>query len=193
MKDDASKDTKFDDFAKRYRPTLRPTDTAAYRDAIDASKKQMQHLKTDVFVVRPRRAVASFRGKMIKLQQLRLICSHGIGHTLSLVRLQRESVTGKLIDKGTNIDTFCRCLCCVLSYSFFFFFLRPFSIRSSRVLLPVFYLSTVHLQPVSHASSVCPPRVFIASFVARKCVTDRRRHSLSEAIRSLFSRVCATL
>ena len=39
MVDDASIDTKFDDFAKRRRPTLGPTDTAAYRDAMDASKK----------------------------------------------------------------------------------------------------------------------------------------------------------
>ena len=120
---------------------------------MDASKKQMQYLKTDVFVVRPRRAVASFRGKMIKLQQFRLICSHGIGHTLSLIRLQRESVTGKLIDKGTNIDTFCRCLCCVLSYSFFFFFLRRFSICSSAC-------SSACLLPIFRAFSACLPCVF---------------------------------
>ena len=124
-------------------------------------EKQMQYLKTDVFVVRPRRAVASFRGKMIKLQQLRLICSHGIGHTLSLIRLQRESVTGKLIDKGTNIDTFCRCLCCVLSYSFFFFLSPPvfhslfriFFCLSFTYLPCVFSLSLMRLPYVSRASS----------------------------------------
>ena len=38
MINDASMDTKFDDFAKRHGPTLRRTDTAAYRDAMDASK-----------------------------------------------------------------------------------------------------------------------------------------------------------
>ena len=42
MINDASMDTKFDDFAKRDGPTERrsdgATDTAAYRDAMDASK-----------------------------------------------------------------------------------------------------------------------------------------------------------
>ena len=41
MIDDASMDTKFDDFAKRHGPTLRRTDTAAYRDAMDASKNNV--------------------------------------------------------------------------------------------------------------------------------------------------------
>ena len=40
MIDDASMDTKFDDFAKRERPTLGTTDTAAHRDAMDASKNR---------------------------------------------------------------------------------------------------------------------------------------------------------
>ena len=40
MVDDASMDTKFDDFAKRDRPTLGRTDTAAYKDKMDASKKR---------------------------------------------------------------------------------------------------------------------------------------------------------
>ena len=41
MIDDASMDTKFHDFAKHYGPTPGRTDTAAYRDAIDASKKSV--------------------------------------------------------------------------------------------------------------------------------------------------------
>ena len=45
MIDDASMDTKFDDFAKRDRATERrtdaATDTAAYWDAMDASKNQV--------------------------------------------------------------------------------------------------------------------------------------------------------
>ena len=39
MIDDASTETKLDDFAERHRPTLGRTDRAAYRDAMDASKK----------------------------------------------------------------------------------------------------------------------------------------------------------
>ena len=39
--DDASMDTKFNDFAKRHRPTLGRTDKAAYRDAMDASKNNL--------------------------------------------------------------------------------------------------------------------------------------------------------
>ena len=38
MVDDASMDTKFDDFAKRHGPTQGQTYTAAYRVAMDASK-----------------------------------------------------------------------------------------------------------------------------------------------------------
>ena len=38
MIDDASMDAKFDDFAEHYQSTPGRTDTAAYRDAIDASK-----------------------------------------------------------------------------------------------------------------------------------------------------------
>ena len=41
MIDDASMDTKFDDFAKHYGPTPGRTDRAAYRDAIDASKNRI--------------------------------------------------------------------------------------------------------------------------------------------------------
>ena len=40
MIDDASMDTKFDDFAKRDGPTDGRTDTPAYWDAMDASKKE---------------------------------------------------------------------------------------------------------------------------------------------------------
>ena len=46
MKDDASTDTKIDDFAKRHRPTLGQTDTAAYRDAVDAPKNRSSNLNS---------------------------------------------------------------------------------------------------------------------------------------------------
>ena len=41
MIDDTSMDTKFDDFAKRHGPIPLRTDTAAYRDAMDASKNDL--------------------------------------------------------------------------------------------------------------------------------------------------------
>ena len=44
MTDNTSIDTKFDDFAKHYRLTLRRTDTVAYRDAIDGSKNEANYL-----------------------------------------------------------------------------------------------------------------------------------------------------
>ena len=42
MIDDASIDTKFDDFAKRDGPTDGPTDTPAHWDAMDAFKKNVK-------------------------------------------------------------------------------------------------------------------------------------------------------
>ena len=42
MIDDVSMDTKLDDFAKSHGPTRGTTDTVAYRDAMDASKKELK-------------------------------------------------------------------------------------------------------------------------------------------------------
>ena len=145
-------DKEFDNFAKRHGPTLGRTNTAAYRDAMDASKKQMQYLKTDVFVVRPRRAVASFRVKMIKLQQLRLICSHGIGHTLSLIRLQRECYRETHRQSKKHRHFLSLFMLCSFLLILFFSFSDRFPFALPCVLLPVFYLSSVRLQPVLHAS-----------------------------------------